>query len=448
MKIECIQYGQTSLGLPANANIIRQGYTFNGWYKTFPGWDATPMKITSSTRWDWKHDITAQAEWTAKSCNVTWDANGGKWTDGKIKKVTSTKVGTILGVVPLKNLLNSEPASDGFEFMGWFTQPTYGTQVYEYTTVERNTTYYAHWKEKYCTITFKDENDKEIETFSVKYGYVLTFPKRSKKGYDFDGWIDVDDVTKKYSIDDTLFVVDDVTFKESFVPKEYTITYEWEGEIPDAWWTTYTIESLGSEGYTLPGPELPGYKFNGWNFNGTKVDTIPPKSTGNRTFVSRGWTPKEYTITFDSCGGIPLKPITIHYDEKISLPKDPVKPESEGERYEFLGWYTEESGGDKITNGTPYPTDGDSTYYAHWKTIIIKYEIEYVGNGSTFGHMENSIHKNGVKKPLTKNAYAKEYTITYVDIKATPGEDSWESKSLKFLGWAETSSEDVKYQDQ
>ena len=192
----------------------------------------------------------------------------------------------------------------------------------------------------------------------------MTFPKRSKNGYEFKGWVDVDDVTKKYSPDDTLFVVDDVTFKESFVPKEYTITYEWEGEIPNTWWKKYTIESPE---YILPTPTREGYEFNGWSFNGRDVEKIPAGSIGNRTFVSRGWTPKKYTITFNSRGGVPSDTTTsIRYGEGIKLPAVPVKPESDGERYEFLGWYTKEIGGSEIINGETYNTPGDSTYYAHW----------------------------------------------------------------------------------
>lgn len=95
MKIEDIQYRQTSLDLPPDTNIVRPGYDFGGWYKTFPGWDATPMKITSSTNWNWKRDITAQAKWNPKDCTIRWNGNGGKW-GSVLEKSTTTNCGHVL----------------------------------------------------------------------------------------------------------------------------------------------------------------------------------------------------------------------------------------------------------------------------------------------------------------------------------------------------------------
>lgn len=71
--------------------------------------------------------------------------------------------------------------------------------------------------------------------------------------------------------------------------------------------------------------------------------------------------------------------------------------------YTFLGWYTEEEGGTRITNNTV--VNGDVTYYAHWEPT--EYTVKFNGNGGDGDMEEGTISLNS---PLV--IPANEYTNT------------------------------------
>lgn len=67
---------------------------------------------------------------------------------------------------------------------------------------------------------------------------------------------------------------------------------------------------------------------------------------------------KKYTVTFDSQGGSHVSSQTVKEGTTISLPT----PTRDG--YKFLGWYTEATGGNKVTSLT---VTKNVTLYAHWE---------------------------------------------------------------------------------
>lgn len=117
-------------------------------------------------------------------------------------------------------------------------------------------------------------------------------------------------------------------------------------------------------------PEAPtdryGYTFKGWyterNGKGTKVEN--GSSLTNKEIIYAYWSKtgnppedKTYTITISGGGG------TLPTDSSgkvIELPKDPTK-----DGYIFDGWYTGETGGNKVIIGTIL--NGNITIYPHWK---------------------------------------------------------------------------------
>lgn len=73
--------------------------------------------------------------------------------------------------------------------------------------------------------------------------------------------------------------------------------------------------------------------------------------------------PATYFVTFDSGYGSYVPSIAVLSDTTIATPSD--SPICAGNA--FLGWYTKEDGGMKIT--FPYTVKGDVTLYAHWSPI-------------------------------------------------------------------------------
>ena len=68
-----------------------------------------------------------------------------------------------------------------------------------------------------------------------------------------------------------------------------------------------------------------------------------------------------YTIGLDACGGVSSTVVvTTNLDGKLTtLPESPTM-----DGYTFNGWYTEKSGGTKITTDTVF--SANTTVYAHW----------------------------------------------------------------------------------
>ena len=90
---------------------------------------------------------------------------------------------------------------------------------------------------------------------------------------------------------------------------------------------------------------------------------IPTNSTENLNFYAK-WTANTYTVTFDANGGNVSQTSAVTVAGKLtSLPT----PTYDG--YDFLGWYTQKDGGDKVTTDTVFTVD--STIYAHWQNIPV-----------------------------------------------------------------------------
>ncbi len=79
--------------------------------------------------------------------------------------------------------------------------------------------------------------------------------------------------------------------------------------------------------------------------------------------------PTEYTVTFDGNGGTPSVGGMTTTDGKLASLPDASRRGS----YSFDGWYTEKSGGTKVTTATVF--SANTTVYAHWT---------YTGNGYNY----------------------------------------------------------------
>jgi len=103
-----------------------------------------------------------------------------------------------------------------------------------------------------------------------------------------------------------------------------------------------------------------------WHY--TYVDMITESMVmPEKDFVCKAvWNPNTYEIIFDSNGGNDVKAVSGFCGSTIGVL--PVPDHEKG--YQFLGWYTEPEGGEKITESTLIPVGG-ATYYAHWNTYTL-----------------------------------------------------------------------------
>lgn len=85
-----------------------------------------------------------------------------------------------------------------------------------------------------------------------------------------------------------------------------------------------------------------------------------------------------YTVTFNANGGtVPIPSMKLVNGAYYTLP-DPTRS-----GYTFEGWYTEKSGGSKITPTTTVNLKGDQTLYAHWTKTPEMCTVTFDANGGT-----------------------------------------------------------------
>ena len=108
-------------------------------------------------------------------------------------------------------------------------------------------------------------------------------------------------------------------------------------------------------------PVKTGHAFKGWYTSasgGSLYNTVT--ITAAKTFYAQ-FTANSYTLTWDLGNGT-TEETKQTYGEALVLPTEPTRKNAE-----FLGWFTEATGGTQVDANTIYKTDGDSTYYAHWE---------------------------------------------------------------------------------
>ena len=107
-----------------------------------------------------------------------------------------------------------------------------------------------------------------------------------------------------------------------------------------------------------------GYTFKGWYDNesltGSPVTAIGSTETGNKEYWAK-WEANTYTVTFYPNGGS-VNPVAATTDSSGKLSSLPTP--TRGGNYRFDGWYTEQTGGIKVTLNQVYTAD--TTLYAYW----------------------------------------------------------------------------------
>ena len=111
-----------------------------------------------------------------------------------------------------------------------------------------------------------------------------------------------------------------------------------------------------------------GYSFNGWK-DAAGNDYIPGTTiagvTANITLIAQ-WEVADYVVSFDANGGtVKQKTKTVTYNTPYGALPDPIRS-----GYRFSGWFTNITGGTKITAQTLYTTAASRTVYAQWVVSV------------------------------------------------------------------------------
>ena len=157
----------------------KKGYIFLGWF-TSPSPDA--QQITSVDVFDRSNTIALYARWKAIEHTVHLRGNGAN-LPLPTSSITVTYGGTY-AELPI-------PTLENYTFDGWYTNPTYGTEITRISVVKTNAeeVLYAHWTGNTQTIYFDANGGTTPTTIKeVYYGRNYgTLPNPSRTGYTFDG---------------------------------------------------------------------------------------------------------------------------------------------------------------------------------------------------------------------------------------------------------------------
>jgi uncharacterized repeat protein (TIGR02543 family) len=349
----------------------RQGYSFDGWYTSADGgaqvnaWDTVP---DSSSR-------TLYAHWSVKPIAVTFDANGGTFSDGTSAQENDIKPDS-------KYVLPPNPSRVGYSFDGWYAKAVGGSKLDGSATAPGNVdsqTFYAHWAANSVAVTFDANggafsNGTSSQKLTSTFGKPYTLPANpTRAGYSFAGWYTAKDdfwpgnqITASSVVSD----VSDQTLYAHWDVQPVDVSFDANGgKFSDDSGLQKRTMTL-NEWYDLPeNPSRIGYSFNGWytaKSGGMQVDAFTTVTATSSRALYAHWSANSVTVTFDANGGAFSNGASTQtndqkFGDAYSLPSNPTWT-----GYTFNGWYTAKSGGTKITASTTVATVGDQTLYAQW----------------------------------------------------------------------------------
>ena len=303
-------------------------------------------------------------------CTITFNAGGGS---GSMEPVT-VKAGTNY-ILPECGF--TAPADQ--EFKAWEIGGT-EYKVGDSYTVLGDTEIKALWENSVITPTTytvtvgNDGNGTGTASPSTATaGTTITLTATPNEGYHFKEW---QVISGGVTIKDNKFLMPsaNVEVKAIFekdappVPTEFTITVKTDGNGTAS--ASHAKAVVGTE-IRLTATPNKGYHFKEWQVMSGGVTIkddkflMPSANVDVKAIFEEDAppAPTEFIVTFDGNGGTPsVVSMTTTNQKLTSLPSA-----SRSGSYSFDGWYTEKSGGTKITTATVF--SANTTVYAHWTYI-------------------------------------------------------------------------------
>lgn len=294
------------------------------------------------------------------------------WKDYRSFTLSDTVGGETVVIVyrdePLDLLTYDGVTRPGFDLEGWYTSVQYaGNPVTEITYTSTVKIYYARWTVATYSLVFDQASaGKAIDPISYQMGDTVALENINREGLIFKGWSVVADGSGKTFTTLPADFWGNHTLYAIFEPVFFDVTLWSDGGMLTS---GNGVVSVGySKSYQLPVPEKTGHTFLGW-FDGTGTDAQPltgvdgaslaPYDVIGKSTAYARWTPKTYTVTFQTAGGSAVAPLTVTHGKKLTLP---TAPTLEGKV--FGGWYTDEALETPLA--ASYRVTADLTLYAHW----------------------------------------------------------------------------------
>ena len=223
-----------------------------------------------------------------------------------------------------------------------------------------------------CTITFNAGGGSgSMDSVTVNAGTIYILPAcgfTAPADQEFKAW---EIGGTEYKVGDSYTVLVDTEIKALWensviTPTTYTVTVSNDGNGTAS--ASHAKAAAGTEITLTATPQI-GYHFKGWQVESpaglvitNNKFTMPDGNVDVKAIFEKDAppAPTEFIVTFDGNGGTPSVGSMTTTDRKLtSLPSA-----SRSGSYSFYGWYTEKSGGTKITTDTVF--HANATVYAHW----------------------------------------------------------------------------------
>ncbi len=223
-----------------------------------------------------------------------------------------------------------------------------------------------------CTITFNAGGGSgSMDSVTVNAGTIYILPAcgfTAPADQEFKAW---EIGGTEYKVGDSYTVLVDTEIKALWensviTPTTYTVTVSNDGNGTAS--ASHAKAAAGTEITLTATPQI-GYHFKGWQVDlqqdlyiTNNKFTMPDGNVDVKAIFEKDAppAPTEFIVTFDGNGGTPSVGSMTTTDRKLtSLPSA-----SRSGSYSFYGWYTEKSGGTKITTDTVF--HANATVYAHW----------------------------------------------------------------------------------
>ena len=382
----------------------KTGYNFLGWYK-----EATFENEVESIELGSTGNLTLHAKWEAISYTITYELDGGVNNNANPAGYT----------IATSTITLANPAKKGYNFLGWYKEATYDTNVTVIETEDMmNVVLYAKWEKAEYTITYELNGGKNYSDNPTGYNVTtptITLVNPTKTGYNFLGWYK--EATFENEVESIeLGSTGNLTLHAKWQIINYSITYYLHGGTNNP--NNPTYRNIENDTIILKDPTRDGYEFLGW-YNDLEDEVLVSQINTGAGFITlhAKWE-KVYTITYHMDEGVEnpsSNPSTYKQTSKTIYLEEPVR-----EGYIFKGWYTEayyETQCNIIISGS----SGNLDLYPKWQ--LIYYEINLDLDG---GRLSST--------PLTNYLYH----VEYEKILEEPIKTGYE-----FLGWY-TIDTDVK----
>jgi len=358
-----IVFGKSYGTLPVPS---REGYTFLGWFDAKTGGTRIlPETVVCTT-----DNVTLYALWSAEGYTVTLNPLGGEPATASLGVIFDGEYATL-----------PKPSRIGYTFLGWFTAENGGNEITSESIVStaKDHTLYAHWKLDEYTLSFDvngGEGSFDRVTITVESGYT-TLPTPSRTGYTFRGWYTASVGGTKKASGSALYIYKSHTLYAQWDANRYTVLLDaCEGSVsPER-------ASIPYDSYygNLPTPHRYGHVFLGWFTEpegGTQIKSTTLQKTASEHTLYAHWRTGTYEISLNCGAGAECDTRLIEREFGSRYGELPT-PTRTG--YTFLGWFTDENGGNIITSATPV-TKESHIIWAHWTAS--KYTVTLNTMGGT-----------------------------------------------------------------